>query len=516
MQDDDENEWPPSPLRVFQSLVAAAAASKRLDEVSAALKWLEQQEAPTVLAPYLITIPEKAPGYCISVPNNSLDIVAHAWCRGNYSNSGDANPAIHRTMKTIRPILLPNIATVYYLWELLDPIEKQVLDYIFKLSDTARKVVALGWGIDMVVGNGEIFSEEKAKTIKGEKWYPKKSSFGDGLRTPIRGTLEALIKRHEGFLNRLNSGTFTPPPELSAFQKTEYLRGTDRLPRPIRAFSLMMLDSSSFRSYSAVDTIAVAAMVRHAASLAANSSGLSRLDINSFILGHGESEPGLEHVPVGRERLAYLPLPSIESRGKGRARVAGRIRRVLITSFGDDSQSKITFIHRILAGHELIDEKSKVPVAHLALISSNNKMVRDYAKTSAAWSTVTPVVLPGYDDPAHYRRRLKQRIDADEQKRLITRLDNRIDGLLRKAITQAGFPFDLAKNAEIDWRKIGFWAGTELADKYRVPQHLKHLPRYHVRIQWRDGYKKPVQVAGPICIGGGRFYGLGLFAAEGV
>jgi len=514
LQDNDENEWPPSPLRVFQSLVAAAAASKRLDEVSSALKWLEQQEAPTVFAPYLISKPEKAAGYCISVPNNSLDIVAHAWCRGNYSNSGDANPAVHRTMKTIRPILLPNIATVYYLWELLDPIEKQVPDYIFKLSDTARKVVALGWGIDMVVGNGEIYSEEKAKTIPGEKWSPKESSFGDGLRTPIKGTLEALFKRHEGFLNRLNLGTFTPPPGLFAFQKTEYWRGTDRLTRPITAFSLMMLDSSSFRSYSALDTIAVAAMVRHAASLAANSTGLSRLDINSFILGHGELETGLAHIPVGRERLAYLPLPSIESRGKGKARVAGRIRRVLITSFGDDSQSKIMFIHRILSGHELIDEKSKVPVAHLAPISSNSMMVGDYAKTSATWSTVTPVVLPGYDDPAHYRRRLKQKISADDQKRLLARLDNRIDALLRKAITQAGFSTDLANNAEIEWRKVGFWAGTELADKYRVPRHLKHLPKYHVRIQWCNKNKKPVQISGPICIGGGRFYGLGLFAAE--
>jgi CRISPR-associated protein Csb2 len=158
--------------------------------------------------------------------------------------------------------------------------------------------------------------------------------------------------------------------------------------------------------------------------------------------------------------------------------------------------------------------KFLLPIWHR--FSSNDMMVGDYAKTSATWSTVTPVVLPGYDDPAHYRRRLKQRIDADEQKRLIARLDNRIDGLLRKAITQAGFSYDLAKNAEIDWRKVGFWAGTELADKYSVPQHLKHLSRYHVRIQWCDEYKKPVQVAGPICIGGGRFYGLGLFAAEGV
>ncbi|MBI4793264.1 MAG: hypothetical protein HY789_11215, partial [Deltaproteobacteria bacterium] len=32
-------------------------------------------------------------------------------------------------------------------------------------------------------------------------------------------------------------------------------------------------------------------------------------------------------------------------------------------------------------------------------------------------------------------------------------------------------------------------------------------------ITWRDEHQSPVRINGPVCLGGGRFYGLGLFAA---
>jgi CRISPR-associated protein Csb2 len=42
--------------------------------------------------------------------------------------------------------------------------------------------------------------------------------------------------------------------------------------------------------------------------------------------------------------------------------------------------------------------------------------------------------------------------------------------------------------------------------RYAVPQHLASYPRLHVRLTW------PRPVNGPLCIGSGRFSGLGLFA----
>ena len=514
-RDGGKPEWPPSPLRVFQSLVAATAARRRVQALMPALKWLEQQEPPIIIAPAYVPPSPNAPGYCLSVPNNAMDIVARAWCRGDYSNSGDANPATHRTMKSIRPILLRDGDTVHYLWPILDPITDEVRNYVATLSDTARSMVSLGWGVDMVVGHGKIMLNNQVGVLPGERWSPTSLMTNEGLRAPVKGTLDALIQRHERFLRRLNLDIFSPPPPLSIYTNIEYRRTIDPQPRPMVVFSILKPDASGFRPFDTIQrALTVAGMMKHAVRSVAEKAGWSKSDIDKFVLGHVESQGSEEHVPVGPERYAYLPLPSIETRGEGKAHVVGSIRRLLLTTFSDDCQDKIIWARRALPGQELISEEKKEPVALLSLIPTNEKVVQYYTRPAESWSTVTPVVLPGYDDPAHYRRRLKRGTSAEEQKQLLARLDHRIDSLLRKTIVQAGFSNVLADHAELEWRKVGFWPGADLADRYGVPDHLRRFPRLHVRLCWRDADKRPVRIPGPICLGGGRFYGLGLFARE--
>ena len=142
--------------------------------------WLEQQPAPRLIAPAAVS----ASGYRLSVPNNSLDKVAEAWCRGNNSNSGDANPATHRTMKNVRPTLMIDCDAVRYLWPLAEPVSEQIRVHIERLCDVARSVVALGWGIDIVVGHGAIMSDVQAGDLPGERWSPMIGTTGAGLRIP--------------------------------------------------------------------------------------------------------------------------------------------------------------------------------------------------------------------------------------------------------------------------------------------------------------------------------------------
>jgi CRISPR-associated protein Csb2 len=254
-------------------------------------------------------------------------------------------------------------------------------------------------------------------------------------------------------------------------------------------------------------------MMRHATKTAAAGAGWSESDINTLILGHGESPNSGDHVPTGPRRFAYLPLPSIEARREGAARVVGSIRRIILSSFTEEFAAQVGWARRTLSGQELIDEDKKQPVALLSLLPATDKVVQRYTQSAASWATVTPVVLPGYDDPDHYRRRLKSKVGADEQKKLLNRMDDRIDGLLRKAIVQAGFSQTLADHAELEWRNVGFWPGADLVSRYGVPEHLRRFPRFHVRLQWRDARNRLTRIPGPICLGGGRFYGLGLFAA---
>jgi len=512
-RDGGEPEWPPSPLRVFQSLIAAAARMNYgtlSSQASAALQWLQQQSAPIILAPSGVS---STSSYRLSVPNNAMDIVAKAWCRGNDTNTGDANPATHRTMKSIRPTHLVGGDTVYYLWPVNDPIPLEVNDYLQLLCDMARNIQVLGWGIDMVVGNSSILTDDEVTDLHGERWLPHAKDGSQGLRVPFKGTLEDLQSRHQGFLARLENNTFTPPPPLTVYDKFNYRRAIDPPRRSVAAFSLLKVDASGFRAFDTVKwALSVAGMTRHAVKFAAQCAGWPNEMINACILGHGGT---LGESDQGPRRFAYIPLPSIEGRGEG-APVVGSVRRVMITSFYEDCDDKIDWVRRALSGQVLVkdaDNRSeKGPVALLALLQSSDKVIQSYLRPSTTWATVTPVVLPGYDDPAHFRRRIKNGVTAEEQKRLSLNLEQRIDGLLRKAIVQAGFSKVLAQNALIDWRKVGYWRGGDLADRYGVPDHLHRYPRFHVKITWCDEQQRPLSINGPLCIGGGKFYGLGLFA----
>ena len=169
-RDGDQPEWPPSPLRAYQALVAAAAArapTKTLEPAArAAFEWLEHQPPPTLVAP----LGARTAGYRLSVPNNAMDLVASAWCRGIYDGSGDADPATHRAMKSMQATLLGDDATAHYVWPLEDPLAEGDRRHMATLADIAGSVVALGWGIDMVVGHAEMVSDEQATALPGERW----------------------------------------------------------------------------------------------------------------------------------------------------------------------------------------------------------------------------------------------------------------------------------------------------------------------------------------------------------
>jgi CRISPR-associated protein Csb2 len=489
--DGGELEWPPSPLRLFQALVSAAAARWREshlfpDRARPAFAWLEALGDPVIVTPHAA---EGAP-FRLSVPNNAMDVVARAWSRGNTSNVGDASPATHRTMKPVRPTRLLGGDAVHYLWELSDAARAECDGHKEALFAAARSVVALGWGIDMAVGNGQLLTNEAADSLPGERWRPVTGAPPTRLRVPRPGTLAALTARHEAFLNRLpSSGGVVPVPPLTAFATAGYARDTDVSPRPFAAFALLTPDAERFRAFDTVRrTPAVAGMVRHATGKAAD---LHRADdpswVDTFVRGHGD---GPKERATTDQRFAFVPLPTVEERrANGRmSPVVGSIRRVLVVEPPGGSGAEVAWVRQRLSGQSLIDEHTGQPAATLSLIPKNDPRLRWYVPERGArvWSTVTPVILPGYDD-------------RDRKK---------TEHLLTKALEQAGFPRHLQHDAVFEWRREGYRPGLDLARRYCVGSHHERLPRYHVRITW------PAPVRGPVCLGTGRYYGMGLFASE--
>lgn len=465
-------EWPPSPLRLFQALLAAAASHWREPQFSElvvpALEWLEQLQPPAIVA--AVGKPASA-AYRLYVPNNAADLVAAAWSRGNT----DASVAEHRVEKDVRPTRLIGGDSVHYLWDLPESVPDEVAGYLETLAAAARSVTHLGWGVDIVAANAKVVSADETTKLHGQVWRPG-SMGGTPLRTPITGTLAALVHRHGRFLARLAAEAFQPVPPLSAFRVVGYRRATDPLARPFVAFKLLHPEHDRFAYFSATAANCVAAMTRHAAADAAKHQ--PREWVVSYVHGHRTAGDDM------KPRFSYLPLPSIEPRGE-RAHVVGAVRRVVVAELIENPKSHLLWARQMLPGQFLIDEESKNKRAMLAPLNDNDNVVRRYTGSSETWATVSPVVLPGSDEGKFAKA----------------------EKLFFKAFRHAGYSPEAL--AEFDFRNVSFWPGGDLALRFQRPNYLKNgcWSVYHVRLRWKQSIK------GPLAIGAGRHCGLGIFAA---
>ena len=484
--DEGKPEWPPSPLRAFQAVLAAAARAGTLESTRTALAWLEQRVAPLIIAPEAV---ESAAGYRLSVPHNAMDLVGKQWSRGD-----EGSAAEHRTMKSLRPHRLPEEAVVHYAWRLDGDASAAPA-----LVAATRSVVALGWGVDLVVGDGAVVeSAELAELSASLKVWEPRSDGRRQLRAPMKGTLSDLDMRHAAFLSRTSftDPTLRPPPPLSIFAITNYARADQPRAADVAGFTLMRVESDNFRAFDAARRgMVVAGMLRHAVRTAAERAGWDEPRVRASVLGHGDGDEA---------RMLFVPVPSIEPRGDS-AETVGAVRRVIVFST-DERGNDTAWAARALGGMDLIDEKTGEVQAVLAATTRSDRILRRYVSESSTWATVTPVVLPGHDDPGGLREKLRKAKGGEEQKALIERLMKRREALIRKALRHAGLGDELSFSAQIESRETGFFAGVEKASRYAVPSHLALSPRLHIKLTW------PVKVAGPLCIGRGRFSGLGLFA----
>jgi CRISPR-associated protein Csb2 len=193
----------------------------------------------------------------------------------------------------------------------------------------------------------------------------------------------------------------------------------------------------------------------------------------SFVAGHVN---GAKATPP---RFSYLPLPAI-----GYPYADGMIRRVLIAEpFGGDS-SHARWVQNRLRNASLKDNQGKEQAVLLGVWRASSRGIIDhYVRESTAWTSVTPVILPGFDD-CEYKKAVK---------------------LCFEALKQAEIPIEGVQ--ELSLRKAPYWPGALHPVEYRRPQYLRHLPGWHLRLIFHE------PIAGPLAIGAGRHCGLGVMAA---
>ena len=457
-QGEGVTEWPPSPLRLYQALVAGAHAGCRANEWTgaddAAFRWLEERDPPSVVAP----LASGGSNYVFYVPNNDSDKVRSRQDR--------------LTSKVARPQRLIDGDTVRYLWPIEEPDWAAAKGHTDVLREQARRLLALGWGVDQVVGNGEVLSgDDAAQQLPGVRWEPlaHRSPADRAWRIPVKGTLDDLDRVHRSFVERLRGGTFTPPLEASCFSSVTYLPVGSLPARPHAVFELP--EGVAFRQE---DVAKVAAMLRSLAIRTADSDTHEFPGGTSvYVAGHAGKST---RTP---ERFSFLPLPTI-----GHRNADGMIRRLLIAEpFGGEGTHAGWARSRLLSS-VLRDEDGSDRGVLLGLWRQTSPgLVQRYLGPVRTWSTVTPVVLPGFDDGKY----------------------SKAQGLLATALEQAEIPADAVEDAVM--RKAPLWPGSQHPRHYFVPNYLRGRSRWHVRLVFRE------PVGGPIAVGAGRHAGLGLFAA---
>lgn len=460
--DGDQPEWPPSPFRVFQALVAAAAArwNERLmlQHAVPALRWLQAQPNPEIVG--CVGVASTAPTQ-FYVPDNTADLLVASWKRG------ELEKVTKRTDKVVLPTHLDGEA-VHYLF----PLGEEGRCHVDLLRSAARSITHVGWGIDMVAADADVISETEADRLEGIRWRVAQTG-GVALRVPTPGTLDDLMWKHQNFLNRLTDEGFKPVPPLREFAVRHYRRSTDPELRPYCVFTILKPDATGNRAFNtARRTRDVAAWIRHAVAEVCQNEHWP--DFLPFVHGHSPNGNGPNNSQNSSHRFQYLPLPTINSTLN---RVEA-IRRVMVVAPAG-CEDRINFIRRRLIGHSLKWDGEELGVLN---IQPGKDWVRDqYTGTSATWTSVTPVILDGFNDRS-----------AAKTNKLICR-----------ALRNAGVSIE----SEFEYQSFGFLPGVEPVQAFTRPEKL-HGTMVHIRLQ----FKHPI--SGPIAIGAGRYRGFGLLVND--
>ena len=447
-------EWPPSSWRVYQAMVAGSGAERcRNRELEAALRHLETLPAPVVTAPRA----ELLRPVTARVPDNDGDVVLALHATGD-PGAASAKAATLGSLRTRRAWRLTG--TVTYDWKATPQTPK----HLPALARLARAVSAVGHGIDLAIATAELL--EHPPRTSGVTYTPSESG-ARLLAVPAPGGLDALDARYRRERTRVRADRvetgFESEPRVAGY------RSELDLP-PVRwaAFSLRAPDDRPLIVRGA-HMIEVAAMVRHAIGRAAKCAGLEKTVI-SELMGHG-----------GDGRISAQPLPNV-----GYRHADGRIRRVLLVApecVGEDVWRSV--VSR-LPGTALVAEASGEAFGMLAPLVLPDPMLARYRGTGRRWTSATPVVLPGYDS---LRRR--------------PRPERSVGRLLR----HAGISESLVERATFGHGKR--LRGSAHPRSYRRPAHLARYPCVHLTLDWTD------PVRGPLSLGAGTGYGLGLFVPVG-
>ena len=474
-------DWPPSPARLFQALVAGAAQGEMLtEEDKRAFIWLEALEPPEIAAPPM----RAGQGFKNFVPNNDLDAVG-----------GDPLRVSEiRAPKFIRPILFDAETPLLYAWTFEEASEAQA--NARRICAIAERLYQLGRGVDMAWAWGEVLPPEEAgsRTLPDSRVLhrPSNGLGGATLAVPFTGSLESLVLRHKKMRMRFEASSNSKPsrkepdqvfaqPPQPRFRQVVYDSPPKRL----------LFDLLGEKPWRLDRIVELTERVREGAAQRLKEKLPEKADmIHGTIVGRRNAD---DSDKVARVRIT--PLPSI-----GHRHVDHAIRRVLI-EIPANCPIRADDVEWAFSGLLIVSNEGEIlcELARAAELGMLEHYGLEDEPTAVVWRSVTPAALP----QRVARRRINSARQRTGAKPGAERANEESKAVLAvvQALRHAGVsarpqtvrvqrePFDL-KGA----RAEAFARGTRFAKEQL----------WHVEIAFA------APVSGPLILGDGRYLGLGL------
>lgn len=488
-------EWPPSPARLFKALVAVSrhrvVGARPDDDIDGALRWLERQKPPTVLAARATALVPRLRRF---VPNNSkVD-----------PKTGEREWPASRKSKEPELIggwRIDSPSEVAYAWSLPAGPEVDLLQAV------ARRIPSLGKGEDFVVAYAEHTVQLPKKLAR---YDPGHGGAGFTLEVPQEGCLSVC---EEMFRRRAADPGWNRIHELPSMgtRLEPYVMHTNQLDRvgpPIALFGLWA--GAGRRSFDARLLRVPVGQCRHLLSTMLDeavadiangpdqSEELLRLG-QGLLCGHG---PGGGKI-VG-PHAAVLALPSILGPYPD-----GRVRRLALVGFGSTNLMAAQLFEAVAARlheRELIDAGQTTGVVLRRETDAEWSSLLEGPATD--WESVTPVVLERPEFVSKEWKRLghrergrdARRGDSAAAREMDRAIAERREALVREAISR----LDVGDVTRVQITRAPWRAGLHPAPQYRASDYLRASPRFHIRVS----FQAPVQ--GPIIVGRGKYVGFGL------
>jgi len=461
-------EWPPSPARLFQALVAGVGGSDALAaEHEQALGWLEDLAPPVIATP----LAPKGQGYICYVPNNDLDAVDGDPRRIDKIRSG----------KTIRPWLIEGEPVLLFVWNFDASAAADACATL--LSEAAQHLYQFGRGVDMAWATATVDAETQLVAHDGQIWRPSGEAAGGGvaLRCPMPGTLQSLINRHTDQRKRMVGGVFRKPRE-ARFRLVSYNCPPDR-----RLLELGPADDwRRFQPWPLTGAAELATTVRDAAARRLEAAGVELAHVERYFVGLGSNGADKDR------RVRIIPLPSV-----GHAQADPSIRRVLVERPPNcpipARALDLSLSNLDLSPHDSETGEIYSPASPILAPSEDDKMLDHYGvdRRSRVWQSVTPAALPV--------ARVRGKVAGSR------RLANEAEAFhaVRQALRHAGVTS--AVDSIRVQREPLFTKGAR-AEAFAAGSRFAADRLWHVEIAFAE------PVPGPLVLGDGRYCGLGVMA----